>query len=58
MYPQGGANKLALRDTFLKQEPFYLRRLPPGIKRKVDPDAGPYAANLENARKRFEEQLL
>lgn len=46
---------MALRDTFMKQEPFYLRNLPVGIKRKIDHDSGPYATNLENARKRFEE---
>ena len=58
LYPQGGAGTRALRDTFMKEEPFYLRRNPPGIKRKIDHDSGAYATNLENARRRFEDTLL
>ena len=49
---------MALRDTFMKEEPFYLRRNTPFLKRKIDHEKGPYATNLENARKRFEDQLI
>ena len=36
MYPQGGNDKVLLRDKFAQQMPFYLRENKPTIYRYVD----------------------
>jgi hypothetical protein len=58
MHPQGGMQKVLLGEQLSKQAPFYLKSHKPTILRKIPVESEAYQSVMENARKRFEDQVL
>ena len=58
MHPQGGIKKVLLGESLAKAAPFYLKVHKPTILRKIPVDTEAYQSVMENARKRFEDQVI
>ena len=55
LYPQGGNDRVLLRDKFQQSVPFYLRENKPTIFRKVNEER--FDSAMSEARTRFEQKL-
>ena len=57
IYPQGAFNRLQLRDSFIKEAPFYLKKNEQAFCRTKPENSKYYDSAAEEARYRFESGL-